>query len=67
MVSGEHDFPDVVVEVDHTTDVRRKKLWLYEEWGFPEVWVEVPEWESPSRVAGRTRMASARHCAGTTT
>ena len=25
--SGEHDFPDVVVEVDHTTDVRRGKLW----------------------------------------
>ena len=43
MVIGEHDFPDVVVEVDHTTDVRRGKLGLYEEWGFPEVWVEVPD------------------------
>ena len=53
MVVGEHDFPDVVVEVDHTTDVRRGKLWLYEEWGFPEVWVEVPERYSPSRPAGR--------------
>ena len=30
MVLGEHDFPDVVVEVDHTTDVRRGKLWLYD-------------------------------------
>ena len=38
MVVGEHDFPDVVLEVDHTTDVRRGKLWFYEEWGFPEVW-----------------------------
>ena len=54
MVLGEHDFPDVVVEVDHTTDVRRGKLWLYEEWGFPEVWVEVPDRYSPSRrPAGR--------------
>ena len=53
MVVGEHDFPDVVVEVDHTTDVRRGKLKLYEEWGFPEVWVEVPERRSPSRPSGR--------------
>ena len=53
MVLGEHDFPDVVVEVDHTTDVRCGKLWLYEEWGFPEVWVEVPDCDSPSRPAGR--------------
>ena len=43
MVVGEHDFPDVVLEVDHTTDVRRAKLGLYEAWGFPEVWVEVPD------------------------
>ena len=53
MVVGEHDFPDMVLEVDHTTDVRRGKLWFYEEWGFPEVWVAVPERESPSRPAGR--------------
>ena len=53
MVVGEHDFPDVVVEVDHTTDVRRGKLQFYEEWGFPEVWVEVPEHRSPSRPSGR--------------
>ena len=52
MVVGEHDFPDVVVEVDNTTDVRKGKLWLYEEWGFPEVWVEVPERRSPSRPSG---------------
>ena len=52
MVVGEHDFPDVVVEVDHTTDVRRGKLRLYEEWGFPEVWVEVPDRRAPGRPSG---------------
>ena len=31
MVIGEHDFPDVVVEVDHATDVRRGKLGLYKD------------------------------------
>ena len=51
MVVGEHNYPDVVLEVDHTTDVRRGKLKLYEAWGFPEVWVEVPE----HRVASRPR------------
>ena len=39
---GEHDFPDVVLEVDHTTDVRPGKLLLYEAWSFPELWVVVP-------------------------
>ena len=34
--------PDVVLEVDHTTDVRRWKLGKYQEWGFPEIWVLVP-------------------------
>ena len=53
LVIGEHDLPDVVVEVDHTTDVRRGKLGLYEAWGFPEVWVDVPDQTSPSRPAGR--------------
>ena len=53
MVLGEHDFPDVVLEVDHSTDVRRGKLGLYEEWGFPEVWVEVPDARAPSRPRGR--------------
>ena len=33
--------------------MRRGKLRLYEEWGFPEVWVEVPERHSPSRPSGR--------------
>ena len=43
MVVGRHNYPDVVLEVDHTTDVRRGKLKLYESWGFPELWVEVPD------------------------
>ncbi len=49
LIVGEHDLPDVVLEVDNTTDVRRGKLIAYREWGFPEVWVEVPERASPSR------------------
>ena len=42
LVVGEHDFPDVVLEVDYSTDVRRGKLGIYRRWGFPEIWVEVP-------------------------
>ena len=51
MVVGVDDLPDVVLEVDHTTDARRGKLALYESWGFPEVWVDVPDAPSPSRAA----------------
>ena len=43
--------PDVVLEVDHTTDVRRRKLGIYKESGFPEVWVLVP-WEASARTPG---------------
>ena len=32
---GSDVLPDVVLEVDNTTDVRRGKLSLYESWGFP--------------------------------
>ena len=53
IVVGAHDFPDVVLEVDHTTDVRRWKLGTFESWGFPEVWVEVPDQWSRSRARGR--------------
>ena len=49
---GEDPYPDVVVEVDSTTDVRRNRLKLYEEWGFPELWVEVPDAYAPGRPAG---------------
>ena len=44
--------PDVVLEVDLTTDVRRGKLGLYESSGFPEVWVDVPERRLPSSPKG---------------
>ena len=53
IVVGEDALPDVVVEVDHTTDVRRRKLALYESWKLPEVWVEVPDVRAPSRAANR--------------
>ena len=53
IVVGEDTLPDVIVEVDDTTDVRRGKLALYESWGLPEVWVEVPNTRSPSRDASR--------------
>ena len=43
--------PDVVLEVDHTTDVRRRKLGIYMESGFPEIWVLVP-WEASVRAPG---------------
>ena len=49
---GVDPYPDVVLEVDSTTDVRRNRLQLYEEWGFPELWVEVPDAYAPSRPAG---------------
>ena len=49
---GDH-LPDVVLEVDYSTDVRVRKLPLYEAWGFPEVWVDVPDARSPSRPKSR--------------
>ena len=45
----EDTLPDVVLEVDHTTDVRRWKLKLYMECGFPELWVSVPHETSVRR------------------
>ena len=45
--------PDVVLEVDHTTDVRRRKLGIYKESGFAEIWVLVP-WEASVRAPGLT-------------
>ena len=54
MVVGENHYPDVVLEVDRTTDVRRHKLKLYEAWRFPELWVDVPD-ESPRPAAGLRR------------
>ena len=40
---GKDALPDVVLEIDLNTDVRQGKLSLYEAWGFPEVWVDVPD------------------------
>ena len=51
-VDGDH-LPDVVLEVDYSTDVRVRKLPLYEAWGFQEVWVDVPDARSPSRPKSR--------------
>ncbi len=50
---GSRERPEVVLEVDYSTDVRRRKLWIYEAWGFPEVWVDVPDAPSPSRPKSR--------------
>ena len=47
----EDPLPEVVLEVDHTADVRRRKLEIYKECGFPEIWVLVP-WESSVRAPG---------------
>lgn len=47
--AADQEHPDVVLEVDNTTDIRRNKLLIYADWGFPELWVEVPEAYSPSR------------------
>ena len=52
VIVGEDPLPDVVLEVDHTTDVRPGKLVAYEDWRLPEVWVEVPDRGSPGRRRG---------------
>ena len=49
VVVGRLRLPDVVFEVDLTTDVRERKLALYASWGVPELWVEVPEAPMPSK------------------
>ena len=48
-VVGEIPLPDVVFEVDLTTDVRDRKLDIYAGWGVPELWVEVPDVDAPSK------------------
>lgn len=49
LVIGVHDLPDIVLEVDQTTDIRQGKLPLYEAWGFPELWMLVPPAGATSR------------------
>ena len=48
-VVGELPLPDVVFEVDLTTDIRDRKLDVYADWGVPELWVEVPDADLPSK------------------
>ncbi len=50
--------PDVVLEVDHSTDARRGKLGQYERWGFPEVWIDVPDAPWPGRPGSRASAAT---------
>ena len=52
LTAREDPNPDVVVEVDSTTDTRGNRLRMYGAWGFPEVWVEVPNAYAPSRPRG---------------
>ena len=52
IVLGRDRLPDVIMETDHTTDVRRRKLDIYREWRFPELWVEVPDAGAPGRPRG---------------
>ena len=49
IVVGDFPLPDVVFEVDLTTDVRDRKLEVYASWGVPELWVEVPDASMPSK------------------
>ncbi len=53
VVLGSEAPPDVVLEVDLTTDVRQRKLCEYARWRFPEAWVEVPP-AGPGRRRGRS-------------
>ena len=48
-VVGDLPLPDVVFEVDLTTDIRDRKLDVYAAWGVPELWVEVPDADLPSK------------------
>ncbi|MCY3621486.1 MAG: hypothetical protein OXH68_07220 [Gammaproteobacteria bacterium] len=48
-VVGELPLPDVAFEVDLTTDIRDRKLDVYAAWGVPELWVEVPDADMPSK------------------
>ena len=49
IVVGDYPLPDVVFEVDLTTDVRDRKLAVYASWAVPELWVEVPDASMPSK------------------
>lgn len=48
-VVGDLPLPDVVFEVDLTTDIRDRKLDVYAAWGVAELWVEVPDADLPGK------------------
>ena len=48
-VVGELPLPNVVFEVDLTTDIRDRKLDVYAAWRVPELWVEMPDADLPSK------------------
>ena len=49
IIVGDFPLPNVVFEVDLTTDVRDRKLEVYASWGVPELWVEVPDADMPGK------------------
>ena len=49
--------PDVVLDVDDTAVALHRKLSRYEKWGFPEVWMAVPDRLAPSQRKGAPRVA----------
>lgn len=46
----EVELPDVVLQAAASADARHRTLSRYEKWGFPEVWVEVPDRRRKSRL-----------------
>ena len=51
------ELPDVVLDADDTAAALHRKLSLYEKWGFPEVWVVVPDQLISGRREGAPRVA----------
>ena len=49
MITGNHGdipvrrsgYPDIVMEVNNTTDTRKGRLRLYEDMGVPELWISL--------------------------
>jgi len=57
VVIDDGELPDVVLDVDDTAVALRRRLSLYEKWGFPEVWVVVPDRLAPSGRVNVSRVA----------
>ena len=56
VVIDDGELPDVVFDADPAVALRRK-LSLYERWGFPEVWVLVPDRRGPNWHEGAPHVA----------